>query len=249
MISINCMVRDEPLAFYALASVAPYVNEVLVVDTGSSEEFLEPLYRAKELFPNIVIHETKIANAHSWRRVDGNTVDVDDTAGKLLGDLRRWMHNQSKNPIVMILDGDEVYSDKCAEYSCTTLAQKVLDNPALECAYVPFIDLLDVRTVRHMHDMGRLFKKDKTHLHGNYPHEMHYSNTINWCLLLGDDERVICIDDQLKLFACHYEHLIKPKRKPPTNLCPFTSNHPEVFTRYPEFWHLLEPYGLKPEVV
>lgn len=248
MITVNCMIRDEPLAFYAIASVAPYVDEVLVVDTGSDPKYLEPLHKAKELFPNIILHETKIANAHGWRRVDGNTVDVDDDAGKILGDMRRCMHTSSKNPIVMILDGDEVYSDKCAQYVCTTLAQNLLNNANLEAAYVPFVDLLDKNTVRHMHDMGRLFKKEKTHIHGNYPHEMHYSSTINWCLLLGDNERVICVPDTLKVFATHYEAIIKPHRKPAIKMCEFKSPQPEVFARYPEFWPLLEPYGLVPVV-
>ena len=251
MITVNCMIRDEPLAFYAIASVAPYVDEVLVVDTGSDPKYLEPVRRAKELFSNVVLHETTVANAHGWRRVDGETRDVDDDAGKILGDLRRCMHNQSKNPIVMILDGDEVYGTGVAEYVTGEYAKKVLDNPKLECGYVHFFDLLDKDNIRHIHEMGRIFKKDKVYIHSFYPHECHYSKETSWILLPGD-ERVICIDDNLKLAACHYEAIVKPWRKPMIKHCAFNGKHPEVFAQYhdlvkkelPEIYNFMLKNGL-----
>lgn len=234
MITVNCMIRDEPLAFYAIASVAPYVDEVLVVDTGSDPKYLEPIRRTKELFPNVILHETIIENAHGWRRVDGETRDVCENAAPLLGDMRRCMHKSSKNPIIMILDGDEILHTKCAEYVTGPFAKQLLDSPTLECCYIPYIDLFDKNNVRHFHDMGRLFKKDKTYCFGQFPHEMHYSSTINWCLLAGDNERVLMMDDRLKLFACHYEFLVKPHRKPANKIAPFTNTHPEVFETYRE---------------
>lgn len=226
------MVRDEPFLFYGLCSLAPYVNEILVVDTGSKPELFESIVLAQTLFPCIQIIQIPLEDAHKWT-AKGPEHDiiqnVNENVAWKLGDIRRAMHKQAKYEVVWVLDGDEIYNDDFSKGLCEVINQKFISSDDI-AIFLPFIDLLDKDTIRHKHRMGRIFKKSSTDITDRYPLEMHFDCKRNKYLTDGGQNS--CAIDEKNGFVYHYEHLVKPWRKLPNNVGKFEEKHPEVFEKY-----------------
>ncbi len=229
-ISVNSMVRNEPFIFHAIASVVNFVDEVIVTDTGSTDDTVERIEKAIKIWPDkVIFNKYNYDDAHGWVAKDlDNTVNWD--TGILLGNVRREQHAASKGEYTWILDGDEVYHYQLADF-----VRKVIDGGETPNAiFLPFIDfVIDTTHIRQYHHMGRLFKKDKVEITGKYPAEMHRLIGSNKDLAPGD-KGTIKVDAPDEDKVCHFESLIKPWRKPKTIVGRFHHSLPEVFKEYPD---------------
>lgn len=213
-ISVNQMVRDEPFAVYGIMSVIDLADEILVVDTGSTDGTWDELQQLQSEYPDkIKLRQELVENCHQWSientQVKASTLSPE--ASKQLGDIRRNLHKESKSNYVLLLDGDEVYPEKVSR-----MVHQVLNGGAytFDCMILPFIDWVDrVGVVRQKHWMGRLFNKDNTEIRGNYPHEMHWQKYRNLMYEVSVDTTLTVNADTADSMVNHYECLIKPYRK------------------------------------
>ena len=228
--TINMMVRNEPFSALGLLSIINYADNVLIYDTGSTDNTYENLQKVHGLFPDkITLKQVDLPDGQTWVYRDGEGVsNLSESASVTLGKLRRDMHDECDGDIIWLLDGDEVYYDELAK-AVPSLAADNLKGKA--CVFMPFVDLrFDGLNVRLNHDMGRLFNKSKTYINGEFGFETHYDkvrnkNINNW------DECSLVIRPGPNHIPCvlHFESPVKPWRKNQTNLGPFKFNLPEVF--------------------
>jgi hypothetical protein len=249
-ISVNMLIRDEPFAFYGLASVAPYVDEIILVDTGSDKKYLDSLEVACKEWPHIKFFSKPIPkSAHGWQVRDGQVVNADKSAGEFLGDMRRWMHEESKGDVIWILDGDEIYNDEFAQWIGAFASNNKVGflssfYSSIYAAHVPVYDFLDKTAIRLKHNMGRLFKKDKTEIKSHYPFEMHHVKGGS-CITNNHPNNFNTPEHHG--FVYHMEAIVKPHRKEITRTpLEYHGTFPEVLERYNEYKvckDLIVPYG------
>ncbi len=180
MISVNSMLRAEPLAYFAIISAIDVADEVIIANTGPTDDiYYEPLLFLSQKFPKIVLQNYEIdSDAHCWENKEKGIDKVNEKAGIQLGDIRRKSHCNSTGDIIYVVDGDEVISDNFALKIKYSIVPYFSSQDHLVAAHFPFVDFLDKDHVRLYHNMGRLFKKDRTELLGNYPTEMDYNKEI-----------------------------------------------------------------------
>ncbi len=95
-ITANMVVKNEDIwIWFALNSILPYVDQVLVTDTGSSDQTVKIIQSIRS--PKIVFTETP-ANSASQ-----------------VTDIRQAQLEQTKTPWAWIVDGDEIYPNSTAK--------------------------------------------------------------------------------------------------------------------------------------
>lgn len=233
LISANMMIRDEPFAVYGLASIIDYIDEAIVVDTGSMDGTFEELQEFAKNYPSkIILEQRDIENCHNWN-ISGSgdnqvkTENLKKEAAQALGDTRRYMHEKSSGEFIWIIDGDEVYFKILAE-QVRDIVQTNMSNA--DILFIPFADYIDkIGTIRQIHDMGRIFRKDVTDIKGIYPTEMHFNKVTNNMYYAGCDRSLMIEPTCGFNFVQHYECIIKPYRKERRHVQEIPKVLPEVF--------------------
>jgi glycosyltransferase involved in cell wall biosynthesis len=243
-VSVNMMVRNEPFAVFALASVAQFADEILIYDTGSDDGTYENLVKfSKECLSdkNIKILRKNLGDAHGWtnKASDGGVcINMPPELSKAIGDTRREMQSVSKGDFIWILDGDEVYPLVTAQ-ACRNLID--CDLQGKDCAFLWFIDILNSREIRHIHLMGRLFRNNAVEVKGNYPYEMHHSK--NTGLTLEQKDGIVIPNGTWPV--AHYESVVKPWRKDHHVAATMDEPYlPEVFTYFPDWFEKLKKFNI-----
>lgn len=242
LVSVNCMVRDEPLVFFALTSVAEWADEVIVFDTGSTDKTIEDIELAAYTYSNIKFYQKRIPNGHGWSLLKQDQFGATPGCNEL-GDLRRQMHEMSKGEFVWILDGDEVYPRELAE-TVRGIATHDMMGADKVCTFLPFVDFTkDFNHYHQVHSMGRLFRKKDTHILDCYPREMHQSKLHKRDLLPQNDD-CIYVEPSNGLFVYHYEHILKPWRRSLGDVKQFNGAQPEVFSIYKDLFAKRAHYAM-----
>lgn len=212
-IFVNMMCKSEIFSPLAIDSIAPYVDKVLIHDTGSEEWILHDLYLAKEIYNNIEIVERKLEDAHSWVQANVEQT-MNKNVAQALGDIRREQQRISEEngaDFILVVDGDEIIPPSLMMQIKELVEQDLYGR---QCLYLPFIDFVhDFKNIRHDHLMGRVFRCGTTELLGRYPLEMQHSKLTGKCLELGREETMALhwISDTNSVH--HMESLCKPWRK------------------------------------
>lgn len=95
-ITIHMVVKNEDIwVWYALQSVLPYADQILLIDTGSSDHTVELIKSINS--PKIKFNQVKVGSA------------ADMTAA------RARQLNETKTDWLWIVDGDEIYTDTGAK--------------------------------------------------------------------------------------------------------------------------------------
>ena len=140
MITAHVRVRNEPLVFFALASVMPYIEKAIVYTTGSdgpNDYTIEDIKKAQKKFGNIELHEVDIPNAHGW--TIAKLGRPEQKPSQALGDIRRKIHEMTQTTFSLVLDGDEVYPKKLIKAVVETAKNNMYGDNVL-CAHVPVLD-------------------------------------------------------------------------------------------------------------
>lgn len=224
-IIINSIFRNEPFAVYAVASVINYVSKAIIYDTGSDDGTFEELQQLQKDYPNkIDLRQEKLENAHNWSIEEGNVKagEINPVVSKRLADLRREMHEESKDYTwVLLLDGDELYP----RYLASKIHKIATDENNKQDVIIPaFCDWLDFKTVRAFHSMCRLFRQNTTEIRNNFPYELHYQKYTGVMYERGCpnsifiEPEIMCdkyYNDEMSFdsLVSHMESVVKPWRK------------------------------------
>ena len=131
--------NEENFVEYAIRSVINYVDKIIIYDTGSTDRTVEILENLKREFPEKIIFEEK-----------------GECDKKHHTELRQEMLDRTNTDWFMILDGDEVWTNRGMEEAL----RMINENNNIECLIVPFY--LCVGDVFHRH-----FKKGSFQILGN----------------------------------------------------------------------------------
>ncbi len=168
LLTVHMVVKNEDrFIWYALNSVLPYVDKVIIFDTGSTDKTVE------------------IINSFADERIKFQSIEIKEA--KDIGRLRQQQIEETNTPWFWIVDGDEIYhSSLCKEI--VNIVRKEGKN--LEGIVVGRYDLLgDVYHFqdesvgkynlfdRQGHFVLRLINKENIaglHVEGLYPYEGYY---------------------------------------------------------------------------
>ena len=203
--TINCMIRDEPLIYFALYYPCMYADRVIIWDTGSEDDTLEDIYSLKKIYPHIEIYESKLESAHNWSLNRMNEFGTGPSYNEI-GDIRRKMHEMTDTDLIWLIDGDELYSNYMAQET-HRFARSLPANVC--CGFLTFWDLIYNFKYSHQHHMmGRIFRqKDIEILHG-YPGEMHVSKHLKGDLYPSRSDCTVS-----GATVMHAEMLLRPWRR------------------------------------
>ena len=211
-ITVHCMVRNEPLTWYAVNSVYPYVDKILIYDDSSNDEFTK-----QQLQQLIQIDtERKITVRTFNRKYDGTRWNyqtyrlwgAQKTDEYKKSDLRRMMMEETQTSHFMILDGDEIHYPETME-----AIQKTVKNwpDNMLCGTVPLTWYASINKIHgHYGPAGRVFKTSAIGITDVAPGEMH-TNKVTGNALIRDGGYVFDIDVP-KPYA-HFEAWLKPWRR------------------------------------
>lgn len=128
-ITTHCIVKNEEnFVGYAIRSVVDFVDQILVFDTGSTDKTVEIIKNIVNEYPDKIVFEEK-----------GPVDKVRHTQ------LRQEMLNRTTTDWFMILDGDEVWTER----GMKEVFEVINTRPEIECIVAPYY--LCVGDIYHTH--------------------------------------------------------------------------------------------------
>lgn len=188
--------NEDQFIWYAISSVLPYLEKLIIYDTGSTDKTVEII---KSIDSHKIIFEEK---------------------GKVIPDklveLRREQIKKTKNLFFLLVDGDEIWSDKNVKRLCETAINMPEDKLAIFCRtrnavgdiyhYLPENAGQYQLQGRKGHFNIRLFRKrPDINIVGKYPLEAY----------TYDGQPINKLDDNLlfsDVWYLHATHLVRSSR-------------------------------------
>lgn len=221
-LTVNMMVRDEENTIgWAIHSVAPFVKEVIICDTGSMDLTLTIIKECQKKHSNIRLIQKPLPSEHQWgfnRSYDVCGVQAKDNIQAKnrieLGKIRQFLVQETTTPWMMIVDGDEIWHRE----SMRTIID-FIKNPSnvkdKDCLFVPLIwisrnpHFYCVHTKPAIYtNTGRIFRVDGLSILGGYPNEMAFYNGQQ---MSRHFPSALELDIPYPMF--HYEPMFKPWRR------------------------------------
>lgn len=136
-ITVHVMCRNEKWTIWeAIMSTAPFVEGVVVCDTGSTDNTKELIEDAFKLLPETVhkvFLKRQLPDLQPWSAVHGQR---NPHPSRDLGDVRNLMRDHTDTEWIWTVDADEVYYNGSADKikrAASTLPAK------MDCVYLPII--------------------------------------------------------------------------------------------------------------
>ncbi len=194
-ITAHCLVKNEEIFVgYAIKSVINFVDSIIVFDTGSTDRTVEIIQKLAKEYPGKIIFEEK---------------GLCDKARHT--QLRQEMLEKTKTEWFMILDGDEVWTDRVLNEAKKTIAE----NHGVECLIIPFY--LCVGDIYHTSfRKGEITIVGKTDFH--YPRfikispGLHWQGDYNEDTLLDKNNEENCKIENSRFLSNKYWHLTHLRR-------------------------------------
>lgn len=194
-ITTHCLVKNEEnFIWYAIKSVIDYVDQIFIFDTGSTDATVEIIKKLIGEHPDKIIFEEK-GYCDKKRHTE----------------LRQEMINRTTTDWFMILDGDEVWTDRGIKEAVDILNS----NSKVECLVAPFY--LCVGDIFH-----KYYKKGDFEILGNKDfftprfikniRGVHWSGDYNQDTLIFNDNQNIIKKDNTIILKFRYWHLTHLKR-------------------------------------
>ena len=232
-LTAHIMVRNEPFVWYAVRSVYPHVDKILLWDTGSDDERTrvdicnladdDADRKIDVRFVRVDVDETR------WNTRDWHKLRVDSAGKYTKGVVRREMIEATTTDWFMIVDGDEVHYNqtmKAVRGAIERAPRQVL------CYGLPLIWLDTLSTYFRRNTSGRVFRTDGVGMITLSPNELHTIKGTSRPIKKGMKQRR---DLRAKPYA-HFETFLKPWRRdvPPENVKPYEWALPQVMVDHPE---------------
>ncbi|KKL84975.1 hypothetical protein LCGC14_1959370 [marine sediment metagenome] len=233
-LTIHSMVKNEPFIYYSIKSVYPYVDKIIITDTGSTDHTLSDIDRLlSEDFEKKITFNTYLipADGHDWTIKDFGKFKRQYAKEVPLGPVRQTQIDLTKTDFFMILDGDEVHYNDAME---TINALDFL--PHINHYQVPLVWLYSLTHSFISYNItGRLFRTAKTKMKDVYWPEMHErldNNELSTSPFKPQDPDVSFLNIRPYI---HFEAMIRPHRRMGVidikKLKPFTDPFPEVILK------------------
>ena len=204
-ITAHCLVKNEEnFIYYAIKSVITFVDHIIVFDTGSTDKTVAIIQNLAKEYPNKIIFEEK---------------GLCDQARHT--QLRQEMVDRTKTDWFMILDGDEVWTERVLGEAKKMIAA----NATVECLVAPFY--LCVGDIFHTYyRKGRIKILGKTDFH--YPRfvkilpGLHWQGDYNKDTLLDKNNEEFCKVANSRFLSNKYWH-VTHLRKSSKDDCDYSS--------------------------
>lgn len=238
----NMMMRSEPIAAIAVLSIIDYVDKIIIIDTGSTDSTYEEMQQVKKMYPKKVILEQRLLeDGQNWSvtKEGINTNAIPPTTSQALADIRREFLVRSNSIFSWGIDADEVYVD--------SLAKTVREYIDKDCygaisLFMPFMDLIqDIKHIRHLHWMGRLFRTNMVSVLGNFPYEQHHNKLTGECLETYS-AGVTCVSPNTTDYIWHFESIVKKSRKEFKIIGENHTSLPSAIVKYQDRFPRIKPY-------
>ena len=118
-LTVHCMVRNEPFVWYAVMSVYPYVDKILLYDTGSDDDYTLNDIRVlvKADVDHKITHRRIPMVFDTTHRSPETARELQQEGNKVfnMGHVRQMMIDDTETDYFLVLDGDEVYYNETLE--------------------------------------------------------------------------------------------------------------------------------------
>lgn len=199
-ITAHCIVKNEEIYIKsAILSVLPYIDKLIVFDTGSTDatiSIIEKLLKTKEGKKKIIFQKR------------------DDENAKKHTDLRNEMIELTKTGWFLILDGDEIWPKDQIEFLVKedlSAATKLKRNCIMVSFHLPNVDLQHYTESGHYETLWGL--------HGHICYRVfRKTNGICWSGLYGQDDlyykdkQKVRTQGNILLSSTYFWHVSKLKR-------------------------------------
>ncbi len=194
-ITAHCMVKNEEnYIYFTIKSVIDFVDQVIIFDTGSSDATVAIVQKLVKEYPDKILFEEK---------------GLCDKARHT--QLRQEMVDRTKTGWFMILDGDEIWTERLL-----TEAKKIITESAdVECLIAPFY--LCVGDIYHTYyRQGSIKILGKTDFH--YPRfikmtpGLHWRGDYNEDALVDKNNVEMCKSSNSRFLVNKYWHVTHLRR-------------------------------------
>lgn len=237
----NCMTRNEPTVPFAILSIINYIDKIIVIDTGSTDETYQELRVVQKMYPQKIILEQRfLEDGQNWSVSGGqvHTTGISESTSIALGDIRREMLERSNSEWVITLDSDEIYEESLIRCVRNYINKDCYGNIAM---FLPFMDLIrNIKQIRHLHWMGRVYRKNMVDIRGNFPYEQHHNKLTGECLeYWSNDVKKVEFSEGL---IFHFESLVKVGRKEDRVIEQNNRPLPSIIDKYKEQFPRIKKY-------
>lgn len=239
-ITSHTVTKNEPFLFYTIYAVYPYVDKILLCDTGTDDPFcLEQLKKtlAHDVDKKIQFSKVQIESklGHQWSSYDANIKGLFNPSATGVETIRQIQIDQTTTPFFLILDGDEIHTNS----SMDAIQEATTNwNPDNACGFVQNIFMNGINTYFLKNLYGRLFYTSNTTMDGGiFPSEMHIRKSDRSHMCIGSNS--VHIGGTLYY---HYEKYLKPMRRGDGGVAITIDTLPEIMVQYPEIYQEYEIY-------
>lgn len=231
-ITVHTVVRNEPFLMYAIRSVYPFADQILLCDTGSTDDTLSDIAQLirEDHEHKIVFTQDPLPDATAWTDVTRNHQSKRPaTSGVAL--IRQEMIDVTTTPYFMLVDGDEVHYRNAMRQ---IVNETIPAWPAgFLCAMLPITWYCGRdRTCRVGNWHGRLFATKNVVVLGSYPAEMLANRKTRKYLWQRSDESFRA---DVNPPMAHFEPWVKPWRRPARHVRQTVFPLPEVMIEDPTY--------------
>ena len=226
-VTAHVMVRNEPLVHYAVKAIYPFVERILLYDTGSDDAHtLDDISRLvdEDSERKIIAKAVKIdVDETGWTESTWRAMQKRNKGKKTKGVVRAQMIKDTDTDWFLIVDGDEVhYHETLRDIRTFTRTT----SRAIIAARIPLWWFCDMKHTFRFSTSGRVFRTAAVGMQTASPNEMHKNKTTNRVIHKGDPE---CADLQTRPYA-HFETFVKPwrRRVPPEKVLQYNRSLPSV---------------------
>ncbi len=228
-LTIHSMVKNEPLLYYSIKSVYPYVDKILITDTGSTDHTLEDIETLlkEDKEGKITFNSYPIeADGHTWNVRQFKSYKREYAKTVPLGPVRQSQIDATETDFFMVLDGDEVHYRESME-----IIHKLEFPSHINHYRIPLIWLYDWTHFFISYSLtGRLFRTSQIKMKDIYWPEMH--QRLDNSPFKPEDEDVSILN--IKPYT-HFETVLRPHRRagkiPRKDIQPLEMPLPEVFQK------------------
>jgi glycosyltransferase involved in cell wall biosynthesis len=188
-ITAHCLVKNEDRFIeYAVKSVIDFVDQVLIFDTGSTDGTVNIIKQLQLSYPSKIIFEEK-----------------GECDKKQHTQLRQEMIEKTSTDWFMIVDGDEVWTDRAMQEALAV----VRNNPAIECIIAPFY--LCVGDMYHQSRKGQyIIRGKKAHATPRFFRKnpgLHWSGEYNFDAVVDSAGERVFEKEAVVFLQKHFWHL------------------------------------------
>jgi len=244
-LTIHSVVKNEPFLYYTIKAVYDYCDEILLYDTGSTDE--NTLKDIKTLLiedteNKIRFKEVKLDfDEEKWSLANLETF-IPEHRGKMsVGKCRQMQIDETKTKYFMLVDGDEVHYKKTMEL----ITQSLLPNwpegkLAIGLPLIWFFDADHTFTTGTFPVNGRIYITDSVYMSKDSPNEQHLIKSGKHQGEFFTYEHPCYLKYMEATPYAHFESAIRAWRR--KHLVPanepklFTGRFPDVMYDYPSFF-------------